>query len=196
MLSKALLVFFFFASPALAHADAALQKFLEETLVAARDKHQLPAVATLIQIDGKVAAEAALGVRALGRTEPVTIDDRWHIGSCTKAFTATMIARLVEQKLMSFDDTLEASFPAFAKDIDPAYRSITITQLLSHTAGLPSLSERMQLLPLYAVINSVTGVKAQRAAIARKYLAMSPNSKSGEVIYSNLGLRAFNRYDK
>ena len=47
------------ASPALARADAALQSFLEQTLAAARDKNHLPAVAALIQVQGKIAAEAA-----------------------------------------------------------------------------------------------------------------------------------------
>ena len=120
-------------------AEEGLQHFLEQTLAAAREKDHLPAVAGLIQIDGKLVAEAALGVRALGHPEAVTTNDRWHIGSDTKAFTATLIARLVEQGVMHFDDTLAASFPAFAEAIDPAYRKVTVTQLLSHTAGLPPL---------------------------------------------------------
>ena len=36
-------------------------------------------------------------IARLGHPESVTVNDRWHIGSDTKAFTATMIARLVEQ---------------------------------------------------------------------------------------------------
>lgn len=175
------------AAPALAQADAGLQAFLEQTLAAARDKDGLPAVAALIQVDGSIAAQAALGVRALGHPEPVTIGDRWHIGSDTKAFTATMIARLVEQRVMSFDDTLAESLPALAKEMDPAYRSVTVTQLLSHTAGLPPLTDDKDLPPFLAVIATADGVKAQRAAIARKYLSMPPASKAGEFEYSNLG---------
>ena len=97
MLTKALLTIALFAGPLAAQADAPLQTFLDQTLTAARDKAHLPAVAALIQIDGKIAAEAALGVRALGRSEGVTTADRWHIGSDTKALTSTMIARLVEK---------------------------------------------------------------------------------------------------
>jgi CubicO group peptidase (beta-lactamase class C family) len=187
MLSKFLTALVLLAAPALTQADPALQAFLEQTLAAARDKNHLPAVAALIQIDGKIAAEAALGVRALGHPELVTPGDRWHLGSDTKAFTSTMIARLVEQHVMSFDDTLAASFSAFAKDMDPAYRNITVTQLLSHTAGLPSLTDDKDMPPFLAVIQSVHGVKAQRAAVARKYLTMPPASKAGEFVYSNLG---------
>ena len=38
-----------------------------------------------------------------------------------------------------------------------------------------------------AVIKSANGVKAQREAIARKYLTMPPASKAGDFAYSNLG---------
>ena len=187
MLSKRLIIFAFLAASACAQADSGLQAFLEQTLATARDKNHLPAVAALIQIDGKIAAEAALGVRALGHPETVTVNDRWHIGSDTKAFTATMVARLIDQGVMKFDDTLAASFPAFAEKMDPAYRGITVTELLSHTAGLPPMTDDKELPEFLAVLKSVDGVKAQRAALARKYLTMPPASKAGEFKYSNLG---------
>ncbi len=171
----------------LAHADAALQTFLEQTLTAARDKNHLPAVAAVVQIDGKLEAEAALGLRALGHPDAVTINDRWHIGSDTKAFTATLIARLVEQGVMKFDDTLATSFPALAKEMNPAYRTITVTQLLSHTAGLPPIAEDSELPELYAISSAFPDVKDQRAAVARHYLKKPQASKPGEFVYSNLG---------
>jgi CubicO group peptidase (beta-lactamase class C family) len=186
LLAFCALVALAFTTP-IANADAALQTFLEQTLAAARDKNHLPAVAAVVQINGKLEAEAALGIRAEGHPERVTTNDRWHVGSDTKAFTATLIARLVEQGVMKFDDTLAASFPAFAKDMNPAYRNITITQLLSHTAGLPSLTDNKDLPPFIAVIKTAPDVKGQRAAIARKYLTMPPASKAGEFEYSNLG---------
>jgi CubicO group peptidase (beta-lactamase class C family) len=187
MLTKALLIITLFAGPLAAQADAPLQTLLYQTLTAARDEAHLPAVAALIQIDGKIAAEAALGVRALGRSEGVTTADRWHIGSDTKAFTSTMIARLVEKQVMRFDDTLAGSFPAFAEAMNPAYRGVTIIQLLSHTAGLPPLTDDKDLPQFMAVIASVRDVKAQRAAIAHAYLTMPPASTTGEFEYSNLG---------
>ena len=189
--SKTLLVLFALglavAPLSVVRADAALEDFLIQTLVAAREKGSLPAVAALVQIDGKLAAEAAVGVRAVGHPDPVTINDRWHIGSDTKAFTATLIARLVEQGRMRFEDTLAASFPGLAKEMHPAYRSITVSQLLSHTGGLPSLTDDKDLPPFLAVINTARGVQAQRTAIARKYLSEPPGSKAGEFQYSNLG---------
>lgn len=170
-----------------ARADADLQKFLEQTLATARDKDHLPAVAALVSINGKIEAEAALGVRALGHPDPVTTNDRWHIGSDTKAFTATLIARLVEQGVMRFEDTLAASLPALAKDMTPAYRTVTVAQLLTHTAGLPPLTDDKDLPPFLAAIATAKDVKGQRAAIARTYLTQPQASKPKEFEYSNLG---------
>lgn len=175
-----------FATPP-AIADADLQKFLEQTLAAARDKDRLPAVAAVVQINGRIEAEAALGLRALGHPDPVTTNDRWHIGSDTKAFTATVIARLVEQGVMRFEDTLATSFPAFANDMNPAYRSITIAQLLTHTAGLPPLTDEKDLPQFLAAIATAKDIKSQRIAITRKYLAGAPASQAGKFEYSNLG---------
>lgn len=170
-----------------ARADATLQKFVEDTLTAARGKHNLPAVAALVSIDGKIEAEVALGLRALGHAAPVMTDDRWHIGSDTKAFTATLIARLVDQGLMRFDDTLAASLPALAKEMTPAYRTVTVAQLLTHTSGLPPLTDDKDLPPFLAAIATAKDVKGQRAAIVRAYLTQPQASKTGAFEYSNLG---------
>lgn len=174
------------AAPA-AHADAELQAFVEQTLAKARDQHKLPGIAALVQVGDRIEAEVALGQRANGRPEPVTKDDRWHIGSDTKAFTATLIARLVEQGKLRFEDTMADAFPQLAPAMNPAYRAVTITQLLSHTAGLPPLTDDKELGPFYAATKSIADLPAQRAAVARTYLTMPPASKIGEFAYSNLG---------
>ena len=182
-----LLVLGFVVRPPSAHADAALQSFLDQTLAAAQAKDQFPGGAALVQINGMIEAESVIGVRALGHPEPATTSDRWHLGSDTKAFTATLIARLVEQRIMGFDDTLAQSLPALAKDMNPAYRNITITQLLTHTSGLPSLTDDKDLPPFLAAIATSKDIRGQRAAIARTYLTQAPGSKAGEFVYSNLG---------
>jgi CubicO group peptidase (beta-lactamase class C family) len=147
-----------------------------------------PAIAALIQMDGKVAAEAVVGSRALGHPQPATVNDRWHIGSDTKAFTATLIGTLVDRQVVSLDDTLETSLPALANTMHPAYRRITIRQLLSHTAGLPPLTNTETEFPTaQTVVRSVRGVSAQRMALARYFLSKPPASAAGTFRYSNLG---------
>lgn len=172
---------------AAAQADADLQASLDQTLNDARTRANLPAVAALVQIDGKVEAESAVGVRAAGHPEPVTRQDLWHLGSDTKAMTATLIARLVEQGFLRYDDTMAKVFPGVAGRMSPAMHDVTVAQLLSHTSGLPSLATPDQMPAFHAVIGAERGVRAQRAALVVHYLSRKPATPVGEFSYSNIG---------
>jgi CubicO group peptidase (beta-lactamase class C family) len=167
-------------------ADDSLAAFVRRTLEAAREKHPVPAIAALVEVRGTLASEA-VGIRAQGHTEPATVEDRWQIGSDTKAFTATMIMRLAERDVLSLDDTLAKLLPDMAATMDPAYRKVTLAQLLSHTAGLPPLTDGRDLPAFMEVIRGAGDVRGERAAAARHYLALPPASKVGDFAYSNLG---------
>jgi len=170
-----------------AHADAELQSFLDATLNDARTRANLPAVAALVQIDGKVEARSAVGVRAAGHPEPVTQQDMWHLGADTKAMTATLIARLVEQGLVGYEEPMSRIFPGIAARMDPALHDVTVAQLLSHTAGLPSLTSDDGMRTFNAVLKTEQGLRSQRAAVVMHYLSHKPASKVGEFAYSNVG---------
>lgn len=66
---------------------------------------------------------------------PCTIDTVFDIGSLTKQFTAAAVMALVDEGTLSVDDPLSAFFPSVPAD----KTSITIHQLLTHTAGLPDI---------------------------------------------------------
>jgi CubicO group peptidase (beta-lactamase class C family) len=170
------------------HADEDPQAFLEKALQWLRNRDHNPAIAGLVQVGGRVEAEAAVGVRALNWPEAVTVDDRWHIGSDTKAFTATLIGTLVDRHTMTFDDTLETSLPMLTKAMNPSYRHVTIRQLLSHTAVLPPLSNTETDFPAaFTAVKLAHGAAAQRLALAKYYLSMPPAHPVGTFTYSNLG---------
>src|SRR5688500_5502372 len=119
MRAKLLLYSLLLLSSAAVRADAALQDFLTTALGDARGKANLPAVAAVIQIGGKVEARAATGVRETGTSQAIGPDDRWHLGSDTKAMTATLIARLAERGILGFDETLAQVFPGIAARMNP-----------------------------------------------------------------------------
>ncbi len=52
--------------------------------------------------------------------------------------TATLIARLAEKDVLSFDTTLAGALPDLAGAMKTAYRAVTIEQLLNHTSGIPA----------------------------------------------------------
>ncbi len=109
--------------------DALLEPILKE--------HHLPGMSAAVVRGGKLTAIGAAGVRARGHDEAVTIDDKFHLGSCTKSMTATVIARLVEAGKLKWDTTIAEGLPDLREKMDPAYRNVTITQLLGHRAGVP-----------------------------------------------------------
>ncbi|TBR26221.1 class A beta-lactamase-related serine hydrolase [bacterium] len=119
-------------------ACAAAEADLSGVLETVRAKHGLPALGAAVLKGGKVVAIGAVGKRRLGDSEAVTVDDRWHLGSLTKAMTATLVARLVERGRLRWDMTLGEAFPAFAPKMHAGYRAVTLERLLTHFGGVPA----------------------------------------------------------
>src|SRR5689334_15910427 len=61
-----------------------------------RTRFELPALAAAVVQDGRITASGAVGTRRAGAVIPVTLDDRFHIGSDTKAMTSLLAAMAVE----------------------------------------------------------------------------------------------------
>ncbi len=87
---------------------------------------------------GELAGIAADGVRRVGFPDRVEVTDRFHLGSNTKAMTATWVGMAIDAGKLGWDSTLAGVFPDLASRIHPDYRRVTVDQLLSHRAGLPA----------------------------------------------------------
>ena len=111
--------------------------WLRQELEAVRAEHQLPALAAAVIRRGKIIAASAVGVRRLGKDTPVTREDRFHLGSIAKPMTATLVARCVDAGEVAWSTTLADMFPELAGTMQPAYREVTVAQLLAHLSGMP-----------------------------------------------------------
>jgi CubicO group peptidase (beta-lactamase class C family) len=160
---------------------------LNSTLEAVRKEHDVPALAAAVVRDGKVAAVGAVGVRKYGTDIKVTPEDQFHIGSCTKAMTATLIARLVEDGKLRWDTTLEKGLPDLAKTMDPAYQKVTLEQLLTHRAGLPPPEATWPKdKQAFSRALQTGSVIEQRLRYAELMLRQPPEPKPGtKYVYSN-----------
>jgi CubicO group peptidase (beta-lactamase class C family) len=112
----------------LAGFDSALAKAVQDW--------QVPGLAVAIVRNGAVVFSKGYGVRELGRQEAV--DDRtlFAIGSTTKAMTATLVAMLVDEKKLAWDDPVTKHLPWFALADPYLTREITVRDLVTHRAGL------------------------------------------------------------
>ncbi|MGA7578473.1 MAG: serine hydrolase domain-containing protein [Desulfobaccales bacterium] len=124
----------FLGSVCLADAQTSLDGILTPYLA----RYDLPALAVAVVQDGKIIACGAVGTRRAGAAIPVTINDRFHLGSDTKAMTALLAAMLVEENKLRWDSTVAEVFPELSAIMTPGLRRVTLVQLLSHTSGIPS----------------------------------------------------------
>ncbi len=155
---------------------------LAEKLEAVRAANKVPALWGAIVLGDKVVAIAAVGVRKDGEATPVTLDDQVHIGSDTKAMTATIIALLVEQKKLRWDSTIVEVFPDLKGKIHEDYLDVTITQLLGHRGGLIANSSAWG--PTPAKLTN----RQYRRELLPKILKEAPESRPGSTFnYSNTG---------
>jgi CubicO group peptidase (beta-lactamase class C family) len=84
--------------------------------------------------DGKILFEIGLGTAGPGRS--VTPGTLFNIASCTKAFTAALVAQLVEQGKLEWDDRVVDILAEFRMQ-DPWITShMTVRDLLCHRCGL------------------------------------------------------------
>ncbi len=152
------------------------------------EQFDVPAVGgAIVGLDGVVAIGVD-GLRAVGSEETVTTTDRWHLGSCTKSMTATLIARLEMRKKppLTFDTTIEKAFPEYARKALEPWRTVTMRQLLGHRGGAPGDLERDGLWGTLWV--SRDSPRKQRARLTKTVLSWEPEPVAGTGFsYSNAG---------
>lgn len=158
---------------------------LADLLAPIREKHGVPALGVAVIVDGELAALGVTGVRKHGEPAKVTVDDRWHLGSCTKAMTATLLAMQVEAGELAWTTTVEKGLPDLAAKMHADAKAITLQQLLQHRAGLPGGPPD----ELWARLFGYKGTDVEaRTEVAATMLGVAPQAKLGErFVYSNAG---------
>jgi CubicO group peptidase (beta-lactamase class C family) len=126
---------------------------------------------------GKTVWAGGLGVKALGKPDPVDGDTLFLAASNTKALTTLLLAELVDEGKMRWDQPVTELFPAFKLGDAATTKQVKVENLICACTGMP----RQDLEWLFEYRN-------ETPASAVKLLGtMQPTSKFGEVFqYSNL----------
>lgn len=98
----------------------------------------VPGIAAAVVDRERCLGLGAAGLRARGADAAVTRGDRFHLGSCTKAMTATLAARLVARGQLEWQTAVPQAFPELADGMDAAWKKVTLERLLTNAAGVPS----------------------------------------------------------
>jgi methyl acetate hydrolase len=121
---------------------------VDRALRQSAEAKEVPGVVAVAANDAGIVYEAAFGKRDIGKSDPMTLDTVFWIASMTKAITCTAAMQLVETGKLALDEPIGKLLPELASrqvlDEDrsqggtrlrPPKRSITLRQLMTHTAG-------------------------------------------------------------
>ena len=158
---------------------------LNSVLDGVRETTKVPGLAAAAVRDGKIVAVGVTGVRELGKPEPVAIGDPFLVGSCTKAMTRLLFARLIQAGKVSADATLPELLPGVA--MRDEYRKATLADVMRHTAGLAPYTEiTPKRTPIVFELHGAPG--EVRGKFVEHLLQESPAGTVGkDFVYSNAG---------
>ena len=137
------------ASPESAGVSAERLKRLETGLQQFVQENRLAGVTTLLARRGKTIHAFTVGRKDSRKPDPLTRDSIFRIYSMTKPITAAAMMMLFEEGKWQLDDPVSRYIPEFAKlqvhlgdnpdgtmKLEPARRSMTMRELMTHSAGL------------------------------------------------------------
>ena len=143
---------------------------LDKYIVREMAAQQLPGLSIAVVKDGKVIVSKGYGVTEIGKTQAVNDSTLFQIASCSKAFTATSLALLAQQKKLSLDDSVQKFIPDFHLYNSLASSQVTVRDLLCHRIGLQTFEgdflnwnsnlSRKQIIGMMAVEKPVYGFRA------------------------------------
>jgi CubicO group peptidase (beta-lactamase class C family) len=157
-----------------------------------RARHDLPALVGGLVVGTELVAAGVDGVRARGKPERATLGDLWHLGSCTKAMTATLCALLVEEGKLAWDLTLEQALtPALLAEwgAHAGWSKVTLEHLLTNRGSFPG---DLSAGGLWGRLWARRGTpEEQRVEMLRGVLARAPARAPGTAFeYANAGFAA------
>src|SRR5271165_1476914 len=167
------LAFTLFLLPWLSGENDATQDAAGNYVREEMQRQHIPGLALLVSRGGKIVRAEGFGMANVELQVPVKPETIFQSGSVGKQFTATAVMMLVEEGKIGLEDPLTKYFP----DAPPAWKLVTIRELLSHTAGFTDYPKNFDMRKDYT--------EAQQLKIVESIpLAFSPGTGWS---YSNLG---------
>lgn len=120
---------------------------LDAQLDAAIARYKLPGLAVGVVKDGEVVYRGVRGETEIGSGRRIDAQSVFKIASNSKAMTAALLGRLVDQGKLKWDDPVVRHLPDFRMQQDWVTREMQVRDLLIHNSGLPAGAGDLMLWP-------------------------------------------------
>jgi 3-mercaptopyruvate sulfurtransferase SseA/CubicO group peptidase (beta-lactamase class C family) len=156
--------------------DAKMIAKMKEFLAGGMKLYDVPGVGFSLIDGGKVVYEGGLGVKELGKPDPIDAKTLFMAASNTKAMTTLLLAELVDEKKLRWDEPVTEAYPAFRLGDAATTKQVLVKHLICACTGLPR--QDLEWIFEYGQATPVSALKTLGT--------MQPTSKFGEVFqYSN-----------
>ena len=117
--------------------SGALKQQVDAVIDQAIAEDRIVGTVVLIAQDGKLVYERAAGLADKESRKPMQVDAQFRLSSVSKPIATVAALALVDRKKLSLDDAVTKWLPDFKPKLaDGTTPTITVRQLLTHTAGL------------------------------------------------------------
>src|SRR5262249_22826750 len=110
--------------------DAARIAVLKDFVHDVMRQFDIPGVGLSLIDGGKVVFEGGLGVKALGKPDPVDADTLFMAASNTKAMTTLLLAELVDEGKVRWDQPVTEVYPSFRLGNAETTRQVLMKHLI------------------------------------------------------------------
>ena len=143
--------------------DIELSKGTEKEIRELMTDGKIPGLSLIMIRDGRLEIKS-YGYADIAQKRPVTPSTLFQLGSCSKAFTALAVQRLVQRDSLRLNAYVSDYLPWWTATYKDSLVKITLLQLLHHTSGIPwqtisSIPETDDPDALEQTVRKITGVR-------------------------------------
>lgn len=158
--------------------DAARIEAIRKFVATSIDQLGIPGAAIALSDHGRIVYEGGVGIRALGKPEPVDAHTLFMIASNTKGMTTLLLSELVDRNKIQWDEPVVSAYPLFRLGSDATTEKVLMKHLVCACTGVPRKDLEMVF---------TTRASTPAANTFAQLSATQPTSGFGEVFqYNNL----------
>ncbi|MBP9752600.1 MAG: serine hydrolase [Proteobacteria bacterium] len=113
---------------------------LEKEILKSKDAYRATGLSIAIVKDGNIIYTKSFGTKENGKNEEIDNDTIHQIASLSKTFLSYLIAKLVDEGILSWDMPIHKVLPELIFSDETANKSATLLDLLTHRIGLSPFS--------------------------------------------------------